>query len=96
MKLVVWKVNDWAPSKHNGYDYRRVMFKDDETNKTIYLNLTKNTSPQNWQYWDQYLKEGNVLDVVINPNTGNVNQFEAFQVVEVKEKNKDEVSDSIG
>lgn len=90
MKLIVWKVKEWAPSKHSDYEYRRVMFKDPETNKTVYLNLTKNTVPSNWQRWDQYLKEGNLLDVVINPNTGNVNQFEAFQVVEVKDKNKED------
>ena len=88
-RLIVWKVSDWMPSKMNDHDYMRIAFKKYDGSKgTVYLNLTKNCEDAKWQQWVPYLKEGNVLDVTLQPN-GNVNQFAPFRPIDIKPKNKE-------
>jgi hypothetical protein len=88
MKVIVHKVLPWRQSKYNDSEYMRVAFKKYDGEKgSVYLNLTKNTTDNKWQSWIPYLQEGNVLNVTMH-TSGNINQFEPFQVIDIKERNK--------
>lgn len=94
MQLVVWKVGDWKPGKYpsnNGqtFDVLRVAFKslDKNDRKSYYLNLDKK-QPNVVAKWEPFIKEGNVLDVMLIPkgegfvtNDTTINKFEAFKVI---------------
>ncbi len=90
MQVIVWKVGDWKPGKYpdaNGkvHDVRRVIFKDD-AGKEYFLNLDQK-QPETVAKWDPYMVAGNVLDVVVMPKGGyvnndtTINKFQPFTVV---------------
>ena len=105
MQLIVWKVGEWQegryPSKENGvtYDVQRVVFKsmDSKNARTFYLNLDKR-HPENVAKWQPYMREGNVLDVVIMPKGGmvnndtTINKFDPFKVI--RDISKEEKTDA--
>lgn len=87
----VLKVFDWKQSQFSDGDYKRIVFELlDQPKIYVYLNLLKK---EQWVAWNQACAPGNLLEVVIRPNTHNVNQFESFRVLQIKEINKDEVRD---
>ena len=95
-RVIVLVVGPWKDSKTNGYPYMRVTFElADEPGSYVYLNLTKNVQGQDykWAQWVPHLKPGNVLDVTMQANNKNVNQFAPFRVVDVKPKNKEALSE---
>lgn len=80
MKAAVWKIDDWADSKYDDTSVKRVILKGLDDNKSYYLNL--NTKyPNEVTKWEPSLKEGNVLEVNLQPNGKNVNYFMNFTLI---------------
>lgn len=89
MKVIVLKVSEWRQSIKNDALYKRITFEImDQPGKYVHLNLTQNCAPIKWQQWLPYLKPGNVLDVTMQSNNRNVNQFQHFYPINIKERNK--------
>jgi len=80
MKAAVWNEGEWINSKFDGTSIKRVIFKGLDDNKSYYLNL--NTKfPNEVAKWEPALKEGNVLDINLQPNGKNVNYFSNYIII---------------
>lgn len=68
MRVAVWKIGKWLPSKFNDGDNCRIACKGLDDKKTYYLNVTEVHNV--YGRWKHLLVEGNVLDVkLINEKT---------------------------
>lgn len=81
MRVAVWKIGEWKPSKFTSGESKRIAFKGLEDNKTYYLNLDT-TNPQPIKNWEPKLKEGNVFDVTLQSlNPKNILPHAPFTLV---------------
>lgn len=93
MQLIVWKTNEWKPirfGQHAGQgNYMRIVLKRRDGEKgSIYLNLPDSSVFIRSNEWIPYMKEGNIIDCQLQANGNNVNYFQPFTVIQVKEVNK--------
>ena len=80
MKAAVWRIEDWRDSKYDDTSIKRVIFKGLDDNKTYYLNL--NTKfPARVKEWEPAIKEGNVLDLDLQPDGKSVNYFNNYTII---------------
>ena len=80
MKAAIWKIDDWKESSFDNTAIKRVIFKGLDDNKSYYLNL--NTKfPNEVNKWVPALKEGNVLEVNLQPNNKNINYFSNYILI---------------
>jgi len=91
MRVAVWNVGKWLPSKFTSGECRRVSFKGLDDNKTYYLNL--DTTHEGYDRWQPFIKEGNVLDAQVPQGSKNINKFGQFTVI--KEVQNDSVQINI-
>lgn len=87
MKAIVWKVSKEIPSKWKpGFTNQVVIFKsiDSENSKQYKLNLDSRFK-NDCDRWKVDLQEGNIIDIVINYDTGNVDLFKHHKLVERKQ-----------
>lgn len=87
MIAIVWKVSKEMPSKWKpGFTNQVVVFKSiDESDKKQYkLNLDSKFK-NDCDRWKVDLQEGNVLNITINYDTGNVDLFKHHTLIERKQ-----------
>lgn len=83
MKVAILKKGVRKPSKFDYGMCQRVTMEnlDTQTPRYVYLNMTDDVRSK----WEQFIVEGNVLNVPVMPGSTNVNKFGQFQVIrEVK------------
>lgn len=91
MKVFVWRVGKWMPSKFNEGMNLRVTMKGQDDSKTYALNVSD--EPRVRDKWEPICQEGNWLEVQIMPDkkgkpSNNVNKYGPVTLLERKKKHQ--------